>query len=108
MNDTIEKIKSVADKLEIYKDELEKIFIDGYDLDDENEFHLFLKQYNFKHLHQEGGGEGGTEYCEAVIELEGQAYKLEYSYYSQDGYNVDDIWDWKLVTPKTKTVTYYE
>lgn len=108
MNDTIKKIKSVADKEEIYKDELEEIFINGHDLDDKNEFHSFLKQYNFKHLHQEGGGEGGTEYCEAVIELDGQAFKLEYSYSSYNGFDIDDIWDWKPVTPRQKTITVYE
>lgn len=103
----IEKLKNAAEKLEIDDDELQSVFLDGEEPDNKK-FAKVLKGLNFKHLHQDGAGIGGTEYCEAVIELSGQAFKLEYSYYSQDGYNVDDIWAWKLVTPKTKTVTYYE
>jgi hypothetical protein len=117
--EVIEKIKNKAEELGISDGVIESVLVNGdhwyFTKEGINEcgeefkkFGDFLTELKFNHLHQEGGGEGGTEYCESVIELEGQAYKLSYSYFSFRGYDIDDIWDWKPVVAKQKTVTYYE
>lgn len=114
--ETIETLKIKAEELGVDDGTIRSIFVDGYDhkwlLNDCDKnlktFGQMLKEFNFKFLNQEGGGEGGTEYCESVIELEGQAYLLSYSYFSHHGYSIDDYWAWKPVTAKQKTVTYYE
>lgn len=69
-----------------------------------------LKQtYGYKHLQQEGGGEGGAEDCFGVFELEGKAYRVYYSYYSYHGHDLTGIVDsLKEVAPVQKTVTVYE
>lgn len=117
--EVIEKLKIKAEELEISDGVIEDVFLMGniwcvskegaIECGKEFEkFGNFLEELNFKHLNKEGGGEGGTEYCESVIELDGQAYKLSYSYFSHNGYDIDDVWDWKPVVAKQKTVTYYE
>lgn len=113
--EVIEKVKTKAEELEISEYTLQEFLIDGHGswhlTNGEGEikkFAEFLEELKFKFLQQEGGGEGGTEYCESVIELEDQAYLLSYSYYSHNGYDIHDLWNWKPVTPKTKTVIYYE
>ena len=68
-----------------------------------------LEQLGYKHLVQEGGGEGGSEYCFGVFELQGVTYKASYSYRSYDG---DDSYgcadSLKVVEAKEKTVIVYE
>ncbi len=112
----IEKLKNKAEELDISKEILENLIIEYYGYDwmlkstDKNlkKFGKFLKELKFKLLDQDGGGEKGAEYCESVIELNDQAYRLNYSYFSYNGYSIYDYWDWKPVTAKQKTVTYYE
>ena len=60
-----------------------------------------------KHIKQDGGGEGGGEHCETVVQVGGVYYKIVYSYYSHDGYNYDgaDVYE---VVPVEKLVTFYE
>jgi len=114
--EVIEKLKNKAEELDISNRILENLFIEFSDykwlLDsaDKNlkKFGKLLKELKFKLLDQDGGGEKGAEYCESVIELEGQLYKLSYSYYSHMGFSIYDYWDWKPVVAKQKTVTYYE
>lgn len=60
-----------------------------------------------KHIKQEGGGEGGGEYCYAVIQVGEKFYKIEYSYYSYSGYDYDYA-DVLEVVPTQRTVTFYE
>tara|TARA_R110000851_G_scaffold113976_1_gene238844 strand:- start:22 stop:1191 length:1170 start_codon:yes stop_codon:yes gene_type:complete len=68
-----------------------------------------LLRTGYEHLSQEGGGEGGSEYCEGVFKLSGKIYKAEYSYYSHDGHDTDYILDTlREVTPVVKTITVYE
>ena len=68
-----------------------------------------LKEGGFKHLHQEGGGEGGAEHCECVFELFGKTLKGTYSYYSYHGHNYDYLIEsLKEVQPKKVEVTVYE
>lgn len=68
-----------------------------------------LDKIGYKHLEQEGGGEGGTEYCFGVFELEGLIFKAEYSYYSYNGCDYDGILETlKQVKPVEKVVTVYE
>lgn len=70
---------------------------------------FILEKYGYKHLEQEGGGEGGTEYCYGVFELNGKIYKAKYSYYSYDGHEYDGIENTlKEVKPVEKVVTVYE
>ena len=55
----------------------------------------------------DGGDEGGTEFCESVVEWNGSFYKVTYTYYSHDGF--DFSWSKMFkVTKKEKTITVYE
>jgi hypothetical protein len=55
------------------------------------------------------GSEGIGEACYSVLELKGNAFKVQFSYHSQFGYNTDGWYNTvKLVVPKQKTVTVYE
>lgn len=66
-------------------------------------------QLQYKHLEQEGGGEGGAEYCYGVFKLGDTIYKAEYQYYSHDGHEYYDILDTiQEVKPVQKTITVYE
>jgi hypothetical protein len=83
-----------------------------YDLS-ENEIHgmniELLDDYGFEHMEQEGGGEGGSEYCWAVFRFKNKLYKTEYSYYSYDGHYYNDILETlREVVPTQKMVTVYE
>lgn len=63
----------------------------------------------YEHIDQEGGGEGGSEYCYGVFKLNDKYFKAEYSYYSYNGYESDYIVDTlKEVVPKEKTIIVYE
>lgn len=63
----------------------------------------------YEHIEQDGGGEGGGEYCYGVFKLNGVIYKAEYSYYSYEGHDIDGIVSTlRVVTPVEKTVTVYE
>ena len=68
-----------------------------------------LRDHEYEHLEQEGGGEGGGEYCYGVFKLDGKIYKAAYSYYSHYGYERDGITSTlKEVKPVEKLVTVYE
>lgn len=62
---------------------------------------------DMKHIEQDGGGEGGGEHCETVVQAGDKYYKIVYSYYSYDGYNYEgaDVYE---VTPVERLVTFYE
>lgn len=62
---------------------------------------------DMKHIEQDGGGEGGGEHCETVVQAGDKYYKIVYSYYSYDGYNYDhaDVYE---VVPVERLVTFYE
>lgn len=62
---------------------------------------------NMKHVEQDGGGEGGGEHCETVVQAGDKYYKIVYSYYSYDGYNYEgaDVYE---VVPVERLVTFYE
>lgn len=67
------------------------------------------QEIGYNHLEQDGGGEGGAEYCHGVFELKGKVYKAEYSYYSFNGYEYGGICDTlKEAKPVQKTITVYE
>lgn len=69
----------------------------------------FKDKYGYEHLDQEGGGEGGSEYCYGIFRLGDKIYRSDYNYYSYHGYDYDGILDTlKEVTPKQKTITVYE
>lgn len=61
----------------------------------------------FKRLEQEGGCEGGGEYCYCVFQWRGKIYKLDYAYYSHHGTDFDDATMYE-VEPIQKMVTVYE
>jgi hypothetical protein len=63
----------------------------------------------YEHIQQEGGGEGGSEYCYGVFKLNDKYYKARYSYYSYCGYEYDYITETlNEVFPKEKTIIVYE
>lgn len=63
----------------------------------------------YEHIEQEGGGEGGSEYCFGVFKLNGKIYRAEYSYYSYNGHEYDGIINSvREVKPVEKTITVYE
>lgn len=62
---------------------------------------------DMKHIEQDGGGEGGGEHCETVVQAGDKYYKIVYSYYSYDGYNYNDA-DVYEVVPVERLVTFYE
>lgn len=69
----------------------------------------YLEDLGYEHLEQEGGGEGGSEYCYGVFKLKGIIYKADYNYYSHYGHDYDSIKDsLQIVEAKEKTVTVYE
>ncbi len=68
-----------------------------------------LQEHGYRHIEQNGGGEGGSKHCYGVFKLGGKIYKAEYSYYSYSGHEYSGISDTLVeVEPKTKTVTVYE
>lgn len=76
----------------------------------EGEFNYELSiKLQYEHLVQEGGGEGGAEYCYGVFKLGDTIYKAEYSYYSHSGHEYWDIlYTLQEVKPVQKTITVYE
>lgn len=113
--DVIELMKAKAEELGVEDAyELKEILVDGSEFlnDGDDAYSLFDKyikeELGFEHIEQDGGGERGGEYCFSVIKLQGEFYKLEYSYYSHDGFDIDDIWDWKEANKVDRTVTFYE
>ena len=74
-----------------------------------NTLQTLKEEWDYEHLDQEGGGEGGEEYCYGVFRLKGVVYKAEYSYYSHQGHNYDGIIDTlKIVKPIEKTIIVWE
>jgi len=62
----------------------------------------------YKHIIQEGGGEGGSESCYGVFSFRGILYKAEYLYFSHEGCKYYDIVDTlRVVEAKEKTITVY-
>lgn len=85
---------------------IREVIVDGYD---PTEGRIWSSTVGFKHLQQEGGGEGGAEDCHIIFEVAGKTYSMQYSYYSYDGYDFygaeESICE---VEPVQKTVTVYE
>ena len=68
-----------------------------------------MKQFEYEHISQDGGGEGGSEECHGVFTVYGKIYKAEYSYYSHSGHDTDEILSTlREVKPVQKTITVYE
>lgn len=63
-------------------------------------------EHQIKFIEQDGGGEGGSEYCHTVLQIGEEFYKFEYRYYSHHGYDYFD--EVTKVEPKQKTITVYE
>lgn len=78
--------------------------------DDQDELYsVDLDKFGYKLIEGDFGGEGEGEYCYAVISFQGKFYKGEYSYYSYNGCDFDNLCNSiREVTPKEKTVTVYE
>ena len=67
------------------------------------------QSWGYEHLEQEGGGEGGSEYCYGVFKLKGKVYRAEYRYYSYHGSDYSGILDTLMeVKPVQKVITVYE
>ncbi len=68
-----------------------------------------LDNFGYEHIEQDGGGEGGAEYCFGVFKLRDKFYKAEYYYQSYNGFEYDDIIDTLVeVRPVERMTTYYE
>lgn len=68
-----------------------------------------LAEFDHEIMDEDGGYEGGGEYCYSVIRLGDKFFKAEWNYYSYDGCDFDYIEDTITeVTPSQKTVTVYE
>lgn len=69
----------------------------------------FFNSIGYEHVMQEGGGEGGSEYCEGVFKLGEKYYKTDWSYYSHHGYEEYGAFDRLVeVKPETKTITVWK
>lgn len=69
----------------------------------------YLESIGYKHLEQEGGGEGGAEDCHGVFSFKGKIYRGCYSYYSYNGHEYDYIESTlQEVKPVEKTIIVYE
>lgn len=66
------------------------------------------KPKDYKFITQEGGGEGGSEDCYAVFQWKDKYYRVDYNYYSYNGYENLDMEDIYEVFPQERTVTFYE
>lgn len=67
----------------------------------------WAEENGYELLEQEGGGEGGSEWCYSVFKLGGKIYKINYNYYSHQGFDFDYA-EVKEVKPVKKTVVVYE
>jgi hypothetical protein len=69
----------------------------------------YVDGFKFEHIQQEGGGEGGSEYCYGIFKLNDKYYKAEYSYYSYNGHEYEGICESLIeVFPVERLVTFYE
>lgn len=72
-------------------------------------FKAFTDEFELTNIERDGGGEGGGEYCYGVIKLGEEYYKAEWTYYSYQGEDFDDIESTiTQVSPRKKTITVYE
>jgi len=68
-----------------------------------------LAKYGYETLEGDYGGEGEGEYCYGVISFMGKYYKAEWTYYSYNGCEYDNIENTiKEVSPVERLVTFYE
>tara|TARA_R100000541_G_C1897352_1_gene84071 strand:+ start:87380 stop:87829 length:450 start_codon:yes stop_codon:yes gene_type:complete len=69
----------------------------------------YMESIGYKHLDQNGGGEGGQEACTGIFSFKGKIYCCEYAYYSFNGHEYDYIEDTiHEVKPVEKVITVYE
>lgn len=67
-----------------------------------------LDEYDYEFMEGDTGGEGEGEYCYGVIRFRGNYYKAEWSYYSYNGCDYDNITSTiREVFPKQVMVTQY-
>lgn len=98
----------------IAKPDLELENWDGGE-DGEYQFKDFLRGHSYgipevdrvQYIQHEGGGEGGGEHCESVIQVDGVFYMITYIYASYDGFYWDDA-GVEVVQPVERTVVFYE
>jgi hypothetical protein len=71
-------------------------------------FDKIKTEFGYELLQEEGGGEGGAEYCYGVFSLKGKTYKAEFSYFSYDGNSTNGCANsLKEVTPVIQKVTVW-
>lgn len=103
MSENLEKFKeliaSTVNEQELYeKDE----YLVALCVSDENHTDIEV-------IKQEGGGEGGTEYCYAILKHDDNFFKVSYSYYSHQGYSESGAFNSITeVKAKEKMITVYE
>lgn len=68
----------------------------------------FLDKFGYEHCMQEGGGEGGAEFCEGVFKLGDKYYHTHWTYMSHYGCEYDYVVEnLSYVTPAERTITVY-
>lgn len=103
-----EKLKSL-DNFDLDYNILNELIIDGHTILTDEEIAENIRKYDwyakyaeadreasklltevgYKHVEQDGGGEGGTEYCYTIFKMGNKLWRIEYRYYSYDGFNLD-------------------
>lgn len=72
-------------------------------------YELAVKPYDYEWMTGQRGGEGSGEYCYGVIRFKGKFYKAEWTYYSYNGCEYEDIISTiREVKPVEKLVVVYE
>lgn len=80
---------------------------DEFSVDCEDLTNEYKENYEF--IDQQGGGEGGAEYCFSVFKWKDKFYKMQYNYYSYVGFEYDEVFEnIHEVFPTQKTITVYE
>lgn len=81
---------------------------DDLDLEKEDIERLVSELGEYQFVEQEGGGEGGGEYCVSTIRFGDKYYNIYYNYYSYYGFDTSGSFDSITeVKPVEVTVTQY-
>lgn len=94
---------------QLFRDELYDFYL-PYNFGESKDAYLkAVEPYDYKWIDGQVGGEGSGEYCWGVIRFKGKHYKAEWTYYSYNGCEYEDIISTiREVKPVEKLITVYE
>jgi len=101
--DSLDKIRESFDEV-VGESFLETISHDEFWGDEAKQW---AKDNKYELIEQEGGGEGGSEWCHSVFKFGDTVYKINYGYRSHYGYDFQGA-EIREVKPVQKTITVYE